>query len=182
MFCACRRYVLNLLANLKSGRYFKSSAKYCGLVFVSFVIGAALFYFYGTAAYSCFESNFSNSLFSVAYIVLFALLILSAFSQFGLISVAAVDIAFGFLALLFAFESTLGFSGGARIKSAIALGLQEFILIFLSMLFSQRAAVISTELLRRTTNDRKFFGALSANLFLFLAFFALLIFICITAF
>ena len=174
--------MLNLLANLKSGRYFKSSAKYCGLVFVSFVIGASLFYFYGTDAYSCFESNLTNELFCVVYIGLFALLIIAAFSQFGLISVVAVDVAFGFLALLFAFESILSFSGDVRIKSAIALGLKELILIFLSMLFSQRAAVISTELLKRAANDKKFFGALSANLFLFLAFFALLIFICITAF
>lgn len=172
---------MNLLISLKNGRFFKKNAAGSGLLLVSFILGAAFFYFFGSAAYFCFENSLSNFAFCIVYIAIFAIIFISAFSQFGILQICISCAAFAFALITFSAVRILHLSP-VSLKSMLILGAEEFLLIFFTVLFSQRAMSISTQLLKRTVNDKRFFAALSANYLIFLAFFVLLLLICITAF
>ena len=170
--------MLNLLAKLKNGRTFRKSRMGPGIVFISLLIGAVLFKFYGAAAYSRFNDNPLNAQFCIIYTVIFALLMFSAFSQLGTLTVIAADTAFEFFILLFSSLNISAFS----VKSVALLALQEFLLIAFTVIFSVMSLTVSGELVRRTVNDRRYFASVSASFIVYVIFTAILVFICITAF
>ncbi len=149
-----------------------------GIVFVSLLIGAVLFRFYGAAAYSCFNNNVSNAQFCIIYTVIFALLMFSAFSQLGTLTVIAADTAFEFFIIMFSSVNTSVFS----LKAVALLALQEFLIIAFTMLFSEKALTVSGELVRRTVNDKRYFASVSASIVVFMIFMVILVITCITAF
>lgn len=169
---------MNLLAKLKNGRHFKKSRRSTGIVLISLLVGAFLFRFYGIAAYSYVENYISDSHFVIAYTVVFALLMLSAFSQIGTLLVILVDAAFEFFLVLYSCAHTSVFS----VKSVSLLALQVFAIILFTMFFSERAFALSAELAGRTVSDKKYFASVTANLILFFAFLAAFVIICFTAF
>lgn len=169
---------MNLLAKLKNGRHFKKSRGSAVIVFISLLIGAFLFRFYGTAAYSHVENCVSDLHFLIAYTVIFAFLMLSAFSQIGTLTVILADAVFEFFLILYSCTHTSTFS----VKAVSALALQVFAIILFTMFFSERAFTLSAELAGRTVSDKRYFASVTANLVLFLAFLAAIVIICFTAF
>lgn len=169
---------MNLLAKLKNGRHFKNNRVSAGIVFISLLIGAFLFLFYGTAAYSYVENYISDLHFVIAYTLMFALLMLSAFCQIGTLLVILVDAAFEFFLVLYSCTQTTTFS----LKAVLIHALQVFAIILFTMFFSERAFALSAELAGRTVNDKRYFASVTANLVLFLAFLAAFVIICFTAF
>lgn len=170
--------MLNFLIKLRKGRYLDKSKRSAVVVFASLLSGALLFYFYGSAAYSRVGDKLSDMRFLIAYIVIFVLLMFSAFSQFGVLTVILADAAFEFFVLLFLSAEISAFS----IKTVLLLSLQVFLIIAFTMLFSERAIALSCELAKKTVSDKKYFATVSANFLMFLAFLATFVIICITAF
>ena len=174
--------MLNLLTKLRNGRSFKKSRRSLAVVLIALLVGAFLFWFYGAAAYSCFNNKFSNAWFCIIYAVIFAFLMFSAFSQLGTLFVILADAAFEFLIILFSSMKIPAMSLNFSLKDVFVLSLQEFLIIAFTMLFSERALAVSTELARRTVSDKRYFASVSANFVLFLTFLILFVIICITAF
>ena len=169
---------MNLLAKLKNGRNIKKNRGSAGIIFVSFLVGAFLFRFYGTAAYFHVENCVSDFHFFVIYTVIFALLMLSAFSQIGTLLVILADAAFEFFIVLYSCVHMSALS----VKTVSTLTFQVFAIMLFTMAFSERAFAMSAELAGRTVSDKKYFASVTANLILFLAFLAAFVIICFTAF
>lgn len=169
---------MNLLTKLKNGRAFRKSRASLVIVFISILVGAFLFRFYGAAAYSCFYGDLSNARFCIIYTVIFALLMFSAFSQLGTLTVIVADTVFEFFILMFSTGKTSEFA----LEALVLLTVQELLIISFTMFVSEKALILSNELVRRTANDRRYFASVAASFIAFLSVMAILVIICITAF
>lgn len=169
--------MLNLPLFLKCRKNASASRGVSLLVFSAFAAGWVLFFIFGAKLFENAAFDFSISHFSIALSLSFICLMLSAFSQLGLVLASVCDAVLEFLICGFAYYKLGQFSS----EGLSMLCIELFALIILAMLLSQRAALSSARLLSSGMRDTKLRRELLLNTAVFSVLSLILVIICLKA-